>query len=321
MRRRIAHSLLAVALALVVTAGLTGITGQTGTAKAFSRPGLPIEYLQVPSAAMGRDVKVEFQGGGSHAVYLLDGLRAQDDFNGWDINTAAFEWFYQSGLSAVMPVGGMSSFYTDWYQPAVGNGTTQTYRWETFLTQELPAWLAKNKGISQSGNAVVGVSMSGSTALIYAAFHPNQFRYAGSLSGFLNLSDPFWPPMVGLAMNDAGGFNSAAMWGPPSDPAWTRNDPTVNVAKLAATGARIWVYCGNGTPGDLANAEAGFPQQFLENFTLKSNQNFQSAYVAAGGKNATFNFPPTGTHSWGYWGQELQAMKGDIQRTLGARSS
>nr|AAB22871.1 antigen 85C=secreted protein {N-terminus} [Mycobacterium tuberculosis, Peptide Partial, 37 aa] [Mycobacterium tuberculosis] len=37
----------------------------------FSRPGLPVEYLQVPSASMGRDIKVQFQGGGPHAVYLL----------------------------------------------------------------------------------------------------------------------------------------------------------------------------------------------------------------------------------------------------------
>ena len=69
---------------------------------------------------MGRDIKVQFQGGGPHAVYLLDGLRAQDDASGWDINTAAFEWFYQSGISVVMPVGGQSSFYSDWYQPADG---------------------------------------------------------------------------------------------------------------------------------------------------------------------------------------------------------
>jgi diacylglycerol O-acyltransferase / trehalose O-mycolyltransferase len=63
---------------------------------------------------MGRDIPVKFQGGGAHAVYLLDGLRAGDDNSGWDIETPAFENYYQSGLSVVMPVGGMSSFYTDW---------------------------------------------------------------------------------------------------------------------------------------------------------------------------------------------------------------
>ena len=31
-----------------------------------------------------------------------------------------------------------------------------------------------------------------------------------------------------------------------------------------------------------------------------------------------FNFPQTGTHSWEYWGPQLQQMKPDIQRVLGA---
>ena len=129
---------------------LVGIVGSSPTADAFSRPGLPVEYLMVPSPAMGRDIKIQFQCGGpnSPAVYLLDGLRARDDFNGWDIETTAFEWYHGSGLSIVMPVGGMSSFYTDWYQPAVGNGGTWTYKWETFLTRELPQWLAANKSVS-----------------------------------------------------------------------------------------------------------------------------------------------------------------------------
>ncbi|WP_276018564.1 alpha/beta hydrolase [Mycolicibacterium sediminis] len=309
---------LGIGLAFTVMIGLAGVAG-TAPAQAFSRPGLPVEYLDVPSPSMGRNVRVQFQGGGQHAVYLLDGLRAQDDFNGWDINTPAFEWLHDSGLSTVMPVGGMSSFYVDWYRPAVGNGTTQTYMWETFLTKELPAWLAQNKGVSQTGNAAVGLSMSGGTALNLATYYPGQFRYAASLSGFLHLSDGFWPSLVGLAMNDAGGFKADDMWGPSSDPAWARNDPTVNVAKLVATGARIWVYCGNGTPSDLPGAEAGIPQQFLESFTRGSNVDFQNAYVAAGGTNGTFNFPPDGTHSWPYWGQQLQQMIPDIQSTLGAR--
>src|ERR1700754_1748100 len=121
---------------------LIGVMGGTAPAAAA------VEVLSVPSPSMGRDIAVQFQGGGSNAVYLLDGLRAPDDRNGWDIETGAFGLFDGSGLSVVMPVGGMSSFYTDWYRPAVGNGTTQTYKWETFLTSELPTWLAANKGVS-----------------------------------------------------------------------------------------------------------------------------------------------------------------------------
>lgn len=67
-------------------------------------------------------------------VHLLDGLRARDDNSGWDIETPAFENYFESGLSVVMPVGGMSSFYTNWQGPAVGNGGTYNYQWETFLT-------------------------------------------------------------------------------------------------------------------------------------------------------------------------------------------
>ena len=171
------------ALTAVLLPGLMGVSGLSATAAAYSRDGLPIEQLDVPSPSMGRNIRVEFQGGGPHAVYVLDGLRAQEDANGWDINTQAFEWFYQSGLSLVMPVGGQSSFYTDWYQPAAGSAGTTTYKWETFLTQELPAWLAANKGIAPTGNAVVGLSMSGGAALTLATWHPTQFIFAGSLSG------------------------------------------------------------------------------------------------------------------------------------------
>ena len=40
---------------------------------------------------------------------------------------------------------------------------------------------------------------------------------------------------------------------------------------------------------------------------------FQDAYNAAGGHNAVFNFTANGTHSWEYWGAQLNAMKGDLQ--------
>ncbi len=304
------------ALAVVVLVlGLAGVVNPV-TASADAP-----EVVMVPSASMGRDIPVQFQGGGPKAVYLLDGLRARDDRNGWDIETGAFSWFNGSGLSVVMPVGGMSSFYTDWYRPAVGNGQTYTYKWETFLTSELPGWLAANRGVGSSGNAVVGLSMSGSSALILAAYHPNQFIYAGSLSGFLNLSAGLWPALIGIAMADAGGFNALDMWGAYGGGAWQRNDPMNQIGRLVANNTRIWVYSGNGNPTDLdaGLGNAQIPAQFLEGLTIRTNQEFQRRYLAAGGSNGVFNFPPNGTHSWGYWGGQLQAMKPDLQRVLGAK--
>jgi diacylglycerol O-acyltransferase/trehalose O-mycolyltransferase len=313
------------AAAAAMLPGLVGFVGESATAGAFSRPGLPVEYLDVPSAGMGRNIRIQFQSGGANspAVYMLDGLRAQDDFNGWDINTAAFEWYYGSGISMVMPVGGQSSFYSDWYKPACGKAGCSTYKWETFLTSELPTYLAANKGVDASRTAAVGLSMAGSASMTLAIYHPGQFQYAASLSGFLNLSEGWWPMLVGVSMGDAGGYKADDMWGSTGDAnsQWKRNDPMVNINTLVANGTRIWVYCGDGKPSDLdAGTSSGnlFNAKFLEGFTLRTNKSFKDAYIAAGGTNGVFNFPANGTHSWGYWGQQLQQMKPDMQRVLGA---
>jgi diacylglycerol O-acyltransferase / trehalose O-mycolyltransferase len=321
---RWSRRLLVAAAAAALLPGLLGLLGWSATAKAFSRPGLPVEYLDVPSPSMARNIRIQFQYGGPHAVYLLDGLRAQDDYNGWDINAPAFEWYNGSGLSIIMPVGGESSFYTDWYQPSQSNGQTYTYKWETFLTRELPQWLADNKNVSPTGNASVGLSMSGNSALILAAYYPDKFIYAGSLSGFLNPSEGWWPTLIGMAMNDSGGYSATSMWGPSSDPAWQRNDAMVQIPRLVANNTRIWMYCGNGTPSDLDDTSSAFNlfnAKFLEGFTLRTNVTWRDNYIAAGGHNAVFNFPENGTHSWGYWGAQLQQMKPDLQRVLGADQS
>lgn len=305
------------AIGVVLLSGVIGVVGGSATASAFSREGLPVEYLWVPSPSMGRDIKIQFQSGGANspALYLLDGLRAQDDFNGWDINTPAFEWYYQSGLSVVMPVGGQSSFYSDWYEPACGKVGCQTYKWETFLTGELPQYLSANKQVKPTGSAAVGLSMAGSSALTLAIYHPRQFVYAGAMSGLLDPSNAMGPWWIGLAMNDAGGYKAADMWGPKEDPAWPRNDPMANIGKLIANNTRIWIYCGNGKPSDLGGNNV--PAKLLESFVRTSNIKFQNAYNEGGGHNAIFNFPDSGTHSWEYWGEQLNEMKADLQQTLG----
>ena len=66
---------------------------------------------------------------------------------------------------------------------------------------------------------------------------------------------------------------------------------------------------GQATGGDV-------PATFLEGLTIRTNRTFRDNYLAAGGTNGVFNFPDNGTHSWVYWGRELQAMKPDLQRVL-----
>ena len=331
--RAVCQRLAAATAAVVMMATMAAVTGSTPRASAFSREGLPVEYLDVYSAAMGRNIHVEFQNGvappapdvpaapaaPTKAVYLLDGLRAQDDYSGWDVNTPAFERFYGSGVSVVMPVGGQSSFYSDWYKPSSFNKQPYTYKWETFLTSELPQWLAANKTVSTTGNGVVGLSMSGGAALILSAYHPQQFTYAASLSGFLNPSALVMQQAIRVAMLDAGGYNVDDMWGAPWDSAWTRNDPVKQAVTIARNGTRLWIYCAPGGQTDLdqgADPNLSFSANSLESLAIKSNKDFQAAYAQAGGANATFNFPPSGNHSWPYWGAQLTALKPDLIATI-----
>jgi diacylglycerol O-acyltransferase / trehalose O-mycolyltransferase len=356
----------ALVLSAVLTLPALGVLGDavhaTPRAAAFSHPGLPVEYLDVPSASMGRNIRIQYQPGHppvaatppatlpaeapgatpatasatpevplppppppapGKAVYLLDGLRAQDDFNGWDINTQAFEWFNDSGVAVVMPVGGQSSFYTDWYSPSNRNGQTYTYKWETFLTSELPAWLATNKNISTTGNGVVGLSMAGGAALILSAYHPANFSFAATLSGFLNPSTLFMKQAIRFAMMDAGNYNVDNMWGLPWDPAWKRNDPVEQVSRIVAAGTRLWIYCapGGGALADDVDPSQRFNADSLESLAIGQNKKFQEKYTKAGGTNATFVFPSEGNHSWAYWAAQLQALKPDLIATLNGSST
>jgi len=107
------------------------------------------EYLMVPSAAMGRDIPVAFYGGGPHAVYLLDAFDAGDTVSNWVTAGSAMNTLAGQGVSVVAPAGGAYSLYTDWEQD-------NSKQWETFLSSELPDWLAANKGLAPGGHAIVG---------------------------------------------------------------------------------------------------------------------------------------------------------------------
>ena len=72
--------------------------------------------------------------------------------------------------------------------------------------------------MSTQGNAAVGLSMAGNSAMILSVYHPDQFIYAGSLSAFLNPSEGQWPFLINMAMGDAGGYKADDMWGPDRGP-------------------------------------------------------------------------------------------------------
>ncbi|UFS96771.1 alpha/beta hydrolase [Nocardia huaxiensis] len=278
------------------------------------------EELMVPSSMGPIKVQVQWaKRGGSAALYLLDGMAARDDKSAWTFETNALQQFGEDDVTLVMPVGGQSSWYADWASASNTNGQKYTYKWETFLTKELPDFLA-GYGVSRTNNGVVGLSMSGSAALMLAAYHRDQFKFAGSFSGALNLSAPGMREAIRVAVLRWGAFNIDAMAAPWS-PAWLRMDPFVFAQQLK--GLPMFISAGSALPGP-EHRPNGVGEVFdtavsmgIEAVTLANTRSFQVRLNSLG-IGATFDFPATGIHTWRYWEAELWKARPAILSALNA---
>lgn len=338
-RRTWAPAIAALGMSAALAGGLA-ITGDLPLAHADNRAQLrrdnsrdrqcdwdPVNYwvqrCEVWSDAMKRKIRVQIQPskyGGSHALYLLDGMRARNDWNGWSRAGGAPRTFVNSNVTLVMPVGGESSFYTDWKRPSSSNGQKYTYKWETFLTKELPGYLNRRFGVAYWGNSIGGLSMSGSAAFILALYNRNYFSQALSFSGYMNISEPRMQRALQYAANDAGKYNLQDMWGPYSDPRWRRNDPYIHAKKMR--GLSIFMSSCTGLPGryddprtpeEAKNTTIGFTleavarQQHLLMKERLDQLHIQTRHV----------FMANGIHNWPYWRQQLRLAYPLVERKIG----
>ncbi|MEV0245632.1 alpha/beta hydrolase family protein [Nocardia sp. NPDC050712] len=283
-------------------------------------------------------------GNTDRVVYLLDGERAESDMNGWEEYTGIPAALAAFDVNVVLPVGGQSSFYVDWAEPssfhgvnpdgnalpgsdsgsavsgwAETSGKTSRYVWETFLTRTLKDALAERLGFATERNGVFGLSMGGSAALLLAAYHPDQFGYAGSLSGYLHMSAPGMREALGLAMIAAGGYNIDAM-APAGSPQWARMDPYQFAPKLLANRTRLYISAGSGQPAqqDLASADAVLQGMPLESIALANTRAFQARLTELGyTENVTYDFPAIGVHNWGNWQQVANRLVPEIAKYVG----
>jgi S-formylglutathione hydrolase FrmB len=257
------------------------------------------ESLMVPSAAMGRDIPVAFMAGGPHAVYLLDAFNAAPDVSNWVTAGNGMNTMAGKGISVVAPAGGAWSMYTNWEQ----DGSKQ---WDTFLSSELPDWLAANKGLAPGGHAAVGASQGGYGAMALAAFHPDRFGFAGSLSGFLYPSSTNYNGAILAGLQQFGGIDGNGMWGAPQLGRWKWHDPYVHASLLAQNNTRVWVY----SPTNMGGDDAAMIGQ--AGAAMGSSREFYQQYRSNGGHNGHFDFPGGGDNGWGSWSGQLGAMSGDI---------
>ncbi|OCB21301.1 hypothetical protein A5674_02895 [Mycobacterium malmoense] len=290
-------ALLRVFSVAALAVGLIGVTvtgGPAGNARAAG-----YESLMVPSAAMGRDIPVAFLAGGPHAVYLLDAFNAAPDVSNWVTAGNAMNTLGGKGISVVAPAGGAWSMYTNWEQ----DGSKQ---WDTFLSSELPNWLAANKGLAPGGHAAVGASQGGYAAMALAAFHPDRFGFAGSMSGFLYPSNTTTNGAILAGLQQFGGVDGNGMWGAPQLGRWKWHDPYVHASLLAQNNTRVWVY----SPTNMGGDDAAMIGQAGE--AMGNSRMFYQQYRSVGGHNGHFDFPGGGDNGWGSWSGQLGAMSGDI---------
>jgi S-formylglutathione hydrolase FrmB len=282
--------------------GVTATTGCTGLGTAAAN----VEYLTVPSAAMGRDIPVAFMAGGPHAVYLLDAFNAAPDVSNWVRAGNAMNTLAGKGISVAAPAGGAYSMYTDWEQ----DGSKQ---WDTFLSNELPNWLAANKGLAPGGHGVVGAAQGGYAAAALATFHADRFRYAGSLSGVLTPERTSVDGAVRQVLLNDGGADSAKMWGAPQFGRWKWHSPMAHVAQLVDENIRLWVFSPHsGSPSD--DGAVGFGG--LADIWQSTCRDFYAYYRGAGGRNGHFDLGAGGGNDWPTWSQQLGAMSGDLAANI-----
>ncbi|WP_372025875.1 alpha/beta hydrolase-fold protein [Rhodococcus sp. NyZ502] len=280
--------------------------------------------LWVNSPAMGTPIEVQIllardwnvnPSASFPSVWMLDGLRATDNENAWTYETDAESFYADKNVNVILPVGGQSSFYSDWLQPDNG----KNYQWETFLTKELPPILEKDWRTTQT-RGVVGLSMGGTSAMFLTARNPGFFKFAASLSGILTTTSLGMPQAIQFAMTDAGGYNSAAMWGPPSNPQWAAHDPYALAEKLK--GVSLYVSSGSGTtgpydqPSGIPGVSTNYAGMGLEILARLTSQTFATKLNQLG-IPAQVNYRPSGTHSWPYWQFELHQLWPQLANAIG----
>ncbi|WP_026343811.1 alpha/beta hydrolase family protein [Nocardia sp. BMG111209] len=320
-------SVVAAVLLSVATGLCVPGAGRLPTAAADPAPGARIvaenrlsptrSALLVDSPAMGRAVPVEVlhprAGGARPTYYLLDGLDPGEQQSTWTNATDAEPFFADKSVNVVLPIGGQASYYTDWQadDPKFGH-----YRWETFLTRELPPLI--DAAFDGNGvDAIGGLSMGGIAAFVLAVRNPGRYRAVAGYSACPDLG--MAQGSIEFSIANRGG-NPADMWGLPGDPAWAAHDPALLAENLRGT--TIFLSTGTGIPGP---HEAEVKPQLPENI-------FFGGPIEAGvdacvtsfeqrlrglGIPARIEENPVGTHSWSYWQDTLHSSWPTIGPAIG----
>ncbi|MDH6280520.1 alpha/beta hydrolase [Prescottella agglutinans] len=284
--------------------------------------------ISVHSPAMDRDIPLEVIRPADRSrprptLYLLNGAGGGEDSATWQRRTDVIDFFADKNVNVVTPLEGASSYYTDWQKddPTLGR-----QKWQTFLLDELPPVVDAEFGTDEV-QSIAAISMTATSVLNLAIAKPGFYKSVGSYSGCAETSTWAGQNAIQAVTGIRGGADITNMWGPLDGPGWAENDPVVNAEKLRGT--ELYVTSASGLPG---------PRETLDSPGIDGDPSVLAERVMGGGAielvtnycthnlayrladlqiPATFDFKPTGTHTWGYWEDDLHNSWPMIARSMG----
>lgn len=283
--------------------------------------------------------------GNVHApvLYLVNGAGGGEDSATWQAQSNVKQFMGNKNAWTVTPIGGAFSYYTDWQKPDPNVQTKYAsdkypMAFETYLAEDLPNKFEQAYGGNAGADrkrALAAISMTATSVITIAENHPGRFQAIGSYSGCAETSTPIGHEFINIVTGMRGGADLNNMWGPYPGPGWTENDPVAQAHKLVpqrdnGTLPAMFISTGNGLPG---------PHESLENWRLKNsvpalaNQAIVGGIIEAATQYCTanlsrrfaelqipahFDFAPNGTHSWGYWEDDLAQSWPMMANAIGA---
>ncbi len=284
--------------------------------------------IGVYSPAMGRTIPLEVilpadRSQSRPTLYLLNGAGGGEDSATWQRKTDILDFFRDKNVNVVTPLEGAFSYYTDWIKddPTLGR-----QKWQTFLTEELPPVIDREFGTNRV-QSIAAISMTATSVLNLAIAKPGFYKSVGSYSGCAETSTWAGQNAIQIVTGGRGGADITNMWGPLDGPGWVANDPVVNAEGLRGT--ELYITTASGLPGPHENLNApginGSPaalaNQAVVGGVIEAVTNHCTANLARRLADlripATVDFKPAGTHSWGYWQDDLHNSWPLIARSMG----
>lgn len=257
-------------------------------------------------------------------LYALNGAgQGVVDKSGWFDATDIIDFMADKNVNVVSPRAGTYTYYTDWVNddPAIGRA-----KWQTFLTEELPPVIDAALG-TDGVQSIMGMSMSASSALDLAAQSGDLYSGVAAFSGCGRTTDDLGRAYIEAVVGWRGKADLTNMWGPVDGPGWAGHDVVRNAERLR--GKTLYLASRTGLPGPLDT-----PDQVRLNGQTDS---FAAQIIAGGGIEAATNECMTeladrlavlgipavtdldspGTHSWGYWEQDLRKSWPTLAASMG----